>query len=81
MAALTELITLVATSTNQAMPFLSASRTDEFLRPTSLLKRCLALLFCAVELHELRKGHLCLKLDAVGSRDRHWYLRTTFVAK
>jgi hypothetical protein len=30
----------------------------------NLLKGCLALLFCAVELNELGKGHPWLKLDA-----------------
>jgi hypothetical protein len=37
------------------------------LWPTSLLKGGLALLFRAVELHELEKGHPWLKLDAAGA--------------
>jgi hypothetical protein len=56
----------MASPINQAMLFLPASRTDKPLWPTNLLKGGLALLFCAVELDELGKGHPWLKLDAVG---------------
>ena len=66
MATLSALIPLKASSINQAMLFLSASRADEPLWPTSLLKGGLALLFRAVQLYELGKGHPWLKLDAVG---------------
>ena len=80
MSALSTLIPLMASSINQAMLFLSASRTYKPLWPTNLLKGGLALLFCAVELDELGKGHPWLKLDAVGGHDRRWYLCTTLVA-
>jgi hypothetical protein len=69
MAALSTLISLVASSINQAMLFRSTSRTDKLLWPTSLLKGGLSLLFRAVELHDLGKGHPWLKLDAVGGHD------------
>ena len=80
MSALSTLITLMTPSINQAMLILSASRTYKPLWPTSLLKGGLALLFCAVELHELGKGHPWLKLDAVGGHGRYWYSCTTLAA-
>ena len=80
MSALSTLIPLMTSSINQAMLFLSASRTYKPLWPTSLLKGGLALLFCAVELHELGKGHPWLKLDAVGGHGRRWYSCTALEA-
>ena len=80
MSALSTLIPLMTSSINQAMLFLSASRTYKPLWPTSLLKGGLALLFCAIELHELGKGHPWLKLDAVSGHGRRWYPCTTLAA-
>ena len=77
MSALSTLIPLMPSSISQAMLFLSASRTYKPLWPTSLLKGSLALLFCAVELHVLGKGHPWLKLDTVGGRGGRWYSYTT----
>jgi len=73
---MSKLIRLLAWSINQAMLFPSASRTDKPLWPTSQLKGGLALLFRAVELHELGKRHPLLKLGAVGGGGRYWYLCT-----
>ena len=80
MSTLSTLIPLMASSINQAILFLSASRTYKPLWPTNLLKGGLALLFCAVELHELGKRHPWLKLDAVGGQGQYWYLRTILAA-
>jgi hypothetical protein len=66
MATTPALIPLVAAAINKTMLLRSTSRTDEPLWPTSLFESGLALLFRAVKLHELGKGHPWLKLDSAG---------------
>jgi hypothetical protein len=77
MAAMPTLIPLETAAIDQTMLLLSAAGTDETFGPASLFESGLALLLGAVQLHELGKGHPWLELDAVGSHDKYWYLRTT----
>jgi hypothetical protein len=57
----------MATPIHKTMLLLSASRTVESIWPTGLLEGCLALLFGALQLKELRQLHPRLELDPVHS--------------
>jgi len=75
MAPMSLMTPLMEWSSNHAMPFRSALRSDQSLTPTSLPKGDFALLSSAVELHELGKGHPWLKLVVVeAGHDHCWIL-------
>jgi hypothetical protein len=81
MAAMPTMVPLETAAIDQTMLHLFAAGIDETFWPASLFESGLALFLGAVQLHELGKEHPCLELDAVGSHDRHWYLRTILAVK
>ena len=70
MTAGSALIALAPPPVNQAMLLTIAAGTAEAIRPARLLQGELTLLFCAVQLLELRQRETLLELDAVARHDR-----------
>jgi hypothetical protein len=57
LATLPTLVPHKSLAIDQAVLPLSATRTDEALRPTRLFESGLTILLCAIDLHELGQGH------------------------